>query len=851
MQGFGAMLMRRVLMLLAVTVFAVLGMAGVASAANTFNVNTTADTVDDGGCTTNPVCSLRDAVIAADNAGGQSTINLLAKDYTLMIPPSCVDTSSPGCDSNDPAQGDLDIQDGANVTIDGAGSGSTTIDAAGIDRAFAVQPDTDGGPGALTLSGMTIEQGSPSSLSSGNQAGGAIWSDGALTLSNDVTLKGNSAPIQSCEGRCGGGAIFAGGDSGSTLTVNGATFSGNNAASDGGAIEDLAPGTGSAAATITNSTFDNNLNPPPSGSGGAIFGGSGAGDMTVDSSSFTGNTSSEGGAIAWEASSAVTVTQSTFTGNAASGNDGGSPPTPLTNSGGAILDDSSTSMTFDTDQFTGNSAQNGGALALRSSSGVYTLDHSELDRNSATDQGGAVDLECCANLSSEGSSFIHNSGGAMGGAIFDESDGGELSLVNATISENSASRGGGVSFFESSVSLTLTNDSIAYNTASSGQGGGISGTDDATTDSKTTGVENTIIGSNTGGDCSGEFSVSTQFPSSVDAGNNMDSDGSCFRDPETGNPLATGDQPGVNPMLGHPADNGGPVLTDSDLGSPAIDAGDNTGCPSTDARGAPRPQGAACDMGAYEASPANLSVSKSAPSSAGAGAPFEYTVTVSNSGPASSTGTTLVDGIPAGETLWSVNSSQGSCSVAGGQVTCNLGRIDTGAHATVTMVVSEANAGSVTNTATAANDEGSSVSGSATTSVTAPPSTTTTNTITVLPPKVTGSLLLVSNVLKVANGNVSVLFKCKSNLPCFGTFTIEKRVRIGRTHQFGPLVCTQSRTTHYNIPAGATKTVKAGLSKACLALLKNSREQSIKGKLSSGPRSGQAGVIKSVTMRNA
>ena len=285
----------------------------------------------------------------------------------------------------------------------------------------------------------------------------------------------------------------------------------------------------------------------------------------------------------------------------------------------------------------------------------------------------------------------------------------------------------------------------------------------------------------------------------------------------------------------------------------AIDAGTDTGCPSTDARLAPRPQGKSCDMGAYEDTPANLSVSKSAPSTAGAGTPFEYSVTVSNGGPASSTNTSLVDGIPSGETLWSVNSSQGSCSASGGQVTCNLGKIDNGAHATVTMVVSEANPGSVTNTATAANDEGSSVSGSATTNVTAPPSTTNTNTITITAPpiKVTGSLLLVSTTLKVANGKVSALFKCKSNVPCVGTFTIEKRARIRGTHTFGPLVCTQSRTTGYNIPAGATKTVKAGVSQACLTLLKNSRDQSIKGKLSSGPRSGQAGVITKVTMRNA
>jgi hypothetical protein len=36
-------------------------------------------------------------------------------------------------------------------------------------------------------------------------------------------------------------------------------------------------------------------------------------------------------------------------------------------------------------------------------------------------------------------------------------------------------------------------------------------------------------------------------------------------------------------------------------GSPTIDAGDDATCPATDARGVHRPQGAHCDIGAYEA----------------------------------------------------------------------------------------------------------------------------------------------------------------------------------------------------------------------------------------------------------
>jgi len=65
---------------------------------------------------------------------------------------------------------------------------------------------------------------------------------------------------------------------------------------------------------------------------------------------------------------------------------------------------------------------------------------------------------------------------------------------------------------------------------------------------------------------------------------------------------ATGDLVNVDPKLGPLADNGGPTLTHALLpGSPAINhipAGD---CVVTrDQRGAFRPQGAGCDIGAYE-----------------------------------------------------------------------------------------------------------------------------------------------------------------------------------------------------------------------------------------------------------
>jgi hypothetical protein len=57
----------------------------------------------------------------------------------------------------------------------------------------------------------------------------------------------------------------------------------------------------------------------------------------------------------------------------------------------------------------------------------------------------------------------------------------------------------------------------------------------------------------------------------------------------------------TEPLLGPLQNNGGPTMTSALLSnSPAINTADNAACPPTDQRGVPRPQGPACDIGAYE-----------------------------------------------------------------------------------------------------------------------------------------------------------------------------------------------------------------------------------------------------------
>lgn len=61
---------------------------------------------------------------------------------------------------------------------------------------------------------------------------------------------------------------------------------------------------------------------------------------------------------------------------------------------------------------------------------------------------------------------------------------------------------------------------------------------------------------------------------------------------------------GGNNLLGTLANNGGRTQTMLLLsGSPAINAGNNATCPTTDQRGILRPQGGVCDIGAVEMIP--------------------------------------------------------------------------------------------------------------------------------------------------------------------------------------------------------------------------------------------------------
>lgn len=195
--------------------------------------------------------------------------------------------------------------------------------------------------------------------------------------------------------------------------------------------------------------------------------------------------------------------------------------------------------------------------------------------------------------------------GAPGGGVYAS---GPMSIVNSTITGNSATNGGGI--YQATVmdGLVLDNDTIAGNTAT---GGTIAGGGPATAGGNIFDMGGTITFANTivadghgaagGENCADDSSGLSGLES---AGNNLESPTTeCeFTAPSDQRAVTA---PGLAPL----ADNGGGTWTMALApGSPAIDGGPTEGCRgpdgqvlTTDQRGLPRPVGARCDIGAYEA----------------------------------------------------------------------------------------------------------------------------------------------------------------------------------------------------------------------------------------------------------
>lgn len=303
------------------------------------------------------------------------------------------------------------------------------------------------------------------------------------------------------------------------------------------------------------------------------------------------------------ASVAVSINGVTFkSGRAATPADGGEGGAIRTSMDGPLF---LSDVRFVDNTAPDNLAGNGGAIASYNDN--LTLENVSFFQNRAAMFGGAIALArgpvVVPRLGITNASFDQNVALLGGGAIANFGDGGGpapdpiATITNATFDGNKANGFGGAIDTYGNATTNLESVTLTRNRANDDNTGGEAG-GALQNGGGTYTVRNSLIAANTVGtggfnpDCSGAYNSL--------GGNILSSAAGC-----SGFAIA-GDTVDNNPLIGPLSANGGLTPTVPLLpGSPAIDH--SVGCPATDQRGLARPQGPACDTGAFEVAVANPS----------------------------------------------------------------------------------------------------------------------------------------------------------------------------------------------------------------------------------------------------
>jgi predicted outer membrane repeat protein len=277
-----------------------------------------------------------------------------------------------------------------------------------------------------------------------------------------------------------------------------------------------------------------------------------------------------------------------------------------------------------------NASSSGGALY--NDDGVLRVQNSRLSANSAGSSGGAIFssgtppepttelvlaaefeldrvLQMTSDLQISDTHITNNVAGSSGGGIYMQD--GVLSLLRSTLSANAATASGG-GLLNDGAEVTLGNVTLSGNRAASIGGGmhnrvGLARLNNVTVAVNAAGrgaglandsimrLGNSIISGNNGGVCTGIItSTGANLLGTPDVTCTLEQQDAAQPADLVGQtavlaPLQTNDS--ANDVPSHAID----------AFSPAYNAGDDATCESDDSRGVLRPQGDACDIGAYEA----------------------------------------------------------------------------------------------------------------------------------------------------------------------------------------------------------------------------------------------------------
>jgi hypothetical protein len=408
---------------------------------------------------------------------------------------------------------------------------------------LTVTNTNDSGPGSLRDAIAAANAGDRIEFT---VTGTITLTSGSLTVDKNLTIQGTGATQLTIEGADGPVPMLSVGthNSSAVIAISGLTIHAGAFPSG----EYLAVIINHAILTMTECSVLGTSN-----QFGASSDISNAGTLTLVNSTVSGNATWDGAGGGIFNSGTLTLMNSTVSGN-----------TVINGNGGGVDNIGTLKMTNST--VSSNVGFVGGGI---SNSGTLTLTNSAVSENSTLIPSG------------------------FGGGIYNESES-ALTLINSTVAGNSTAFGGG-GIYNDGGTLSVTNSTIADNSSGFPVGGGISNVGTFT-------IKSSLVANNgPAGNC--DFSAGP----AASLGYNVSDDDTC-----TSSFTAIGDENNVIPGAGLDPkglqNNGGPTQTFALLpGSPSVDhipvadCTDASGNPvKTDQRGIKRPQGPACDTGAFE-----------------------------------------------------------------------------------------------------------------------------------------------------------------------------------------------------------------------------------------------------------
>lgn len=588
-----------------------------------FVVTKTADT-NDGICTSGD-CSLREAIVTANNCPGHQTIQLPAGGYRLTLL---------GAGEDAALTGDLDITDDLTIlgegvpsihgqdddrTIDVFSPATVVIDLVILTDGAASEGSAVYNRGDLTLRNSSVNANNAIVPPGGGTVTGALANEGTLVLVDTQVFDnqgGFGAGVHNLTGgrfEMVGGIISsntAGGSGGglwiseaSTARLENVTVEGNTAVGDGGGIASIGnlevldseilendSGQHGGGLWATFRSVTSLLNTPVEGNaadmdGGGIFNN---GELTLSEVGLNQNSAGvAGGGLVNDNNGVANIGNSNINENDSA-----------TQAGGVFNDGE---LNFERATVSGNTAVRQGGGILNRTRGTLNATMLEVSGNQAGHDGGGIAIHLESSVNLRNSSIHDNISGRFGAAVYNE---GSFEFERGSILRNVATTGPSVMYIgapsasATAATAVLRNVTISGNRNTAG-GPAISAWDflDMThvtiADNSSLGLGgsaitmvNTILDRNGAGNCDSGVSFTTET-------GNLDSDGTCGLSGLSGVsalllPLISDGLGGVGSV--HPLD----------PASPAVDTASDPHCLPVDQRLTSRPQGPACDIGAYE-----------------------------------------------------------------------------------------------------------------------------------------------------------------------------------------------------------------------------------------------------------